>query len=138
MIAYTMLGTNDFDRSVAFYDKLLGALGARRVLEFDGAIGWATGQGPIFCVTRPADGRPASIGNGSMVGLHARSTAEVEDPEQVDTLHALALSLGATDEGQPHRRQRDSLHYHAGYFRDPDGNKLNFFCMVPAPEPAAA
>jgi catechol 2,3-dioxygenase-like lactoylglutathione lyase family enzyme len=132
MIAYTMLGTNDFDRAVIFYDKLLGALGAHRVLEFDGAIGWATGQGPIFCVTRPADGRPACIGNGSMIALGA------ESPERVDQLHTLALSLGATDEGEPRRRQRDSLHYHAGYVRDPDGNKLNFFCMVPAPEPATA
>ena len=28
MIAYTTLGTNDFPRATAFYDKLLGALGA--------------------------------------------------------------------------------------------------------------
>jgi catechol 2,3-dioxygenase-like lactoylglutathione lyase family enzyme len=132
MIAYTMLGTDDFERAVGFYDRLLGALGARRVLEFDTAIGWAAAQGPIFCVTQPADGNAASVGNGSMIALAAAN------PDEVDRLHALALSLGATDEGAPRQRQRDSLHYHAGYFRDPDGNKLNVFCLAPAPAPAAA
>ena len=130
MIAYTMLGTTDLDRAVIFYDRLLGALGAQRVLEFDGAIGWAAPNGPIFCITRPADGNAATVGNGSMIALAAKN------PEEVDRLHALALSLGATDEGTPHQRQREDFHYHAGYFRDPDGNKLNVFCLAPAPEPA--
>lgn len=127
MIAYTMVGTNDLARSAAFYDSLLGALGAKRVMEFDTAIGWATGDGPIFCITEPADGRSACIGNGSMIALGAA------DPAQVDALHALALRLGASDEGAPRQRQRDTLDYYAGYFRDPDGNKLNLFCFSPVP-----
>jgi catechol 2,3-dioxygenase-like lactoylglutathione lyase family enzyme len=30
MIAYSTLGTNDMDRSIAFYDAVFGALGATR------------------------------------------------------------------------------------------------------------
>lgn len=124
MIAYTMLGTNNFARCAEFYDTLLGALGAERAMVFDGAILYATPKGnPFFCITRPADGKPATVGNGSMIALAAQDAAEV------DRLHALALSLGATDEGAPAHRTRDSLAYYAAYFRDPDGNKLNFFCM---------
>jgi catechol 2,3-dioxygenase-like lactoylglutathione lyase family enzyme len=122
MIAYTMVGTNDLARATRFYDALFAAMGAHRVMKFDTAIGWAKPNGPIFCVTLPANGDPACIGNGSMVALAA------DDPSRVDALHALALSLGASDEGAPRQRRRDALHYYAGYFRDPDGNKLNFFC----------
>ena len=50
-----------------------------------------------------------------------------ESPEEVDLLHKKALSLGAKDEGAPVLRG-DS--FYVGYFRDLDGNKLNFFCMV--------
>ena len=51
-----------------------------------------------------------------------------DSPEQVDRLHAKALELGATDEGAPGPRGDGG--FYAGYFRDPDGNKLNAFCMV--------
>ena len=35
MIGYVTLGTNDLPRALAFYDKLLGLLGAKRLMEFD-------------------------------------------------------------------------------------------------------
>ncbi len=120
MIAYTTLGTNDFPRAAAFYDKLLGALGAKRAMEMDRIILWANSPGsPMFAVCKPFDGNAASVGNGTMVALATGSRAEV------DRLHALALSLGATDEGAPGTR---GPAFYIGYFRDLDGNKLNFFC----------
>ncbi len=45
-----------------------------------------------------------------------------KDRAQVDTVHALALELGAVDEGAPGPRGRT---FYGGYFRDPDGNKFN-------------
>jgi predicted lactoylglutathione lyase len=51
---------------------------------------------------------------------------EAKDKAQVDRLHKLALSLGGADEGAPGQR---SDGFYAGYFRDPDGNKLNAFVM---------
>jgi len=71
-------------------------------------------------VALPYDGKPATIGNGCMVALVVDSTAKV------DALHARALALGASDEGAPGPRGEG---FYAGYFRDLDGNKLNFFCM---------
>jgi len=55
-----------------------------------------------------------------MVALEAKNAA------QVDALHRKALELGATDEGTPGPRGGG---FYAGYFRDLDGNKLNFFFM---------
>ncbi len=121
MIGYVTLGTNDLDRSAQFYDALLGELGGRRFMELETFIAWAFGPDKAaLCVCRPFDGKPASVGNGVMVALVMQSR------EQVDALYAKALELGASDEGAPGARGEG---FYAGYFRDPDGNKLNAFFM---------
>ncbi|MGI9252037.1 MAG: VOC family protein [Pseudohongiellaceae bacterium] len=120
MIGYVTLGTNDLEKSAAFYDALLAEIGGKRFMEMDTFIAWATNpSAPGLSVTKPFDGNPASVGNGMMVAL------VVQKPEQVDALHAKAMELGATDEGAPGKR---SDNFYAGYFRDLDGNKLCFFC----------
>ena len=52
----------------------------------------------------------------------------VQQPEQVDALHAKAMDLGGTDEGAP--GPRGDCGFYAAYFRDLDGNKLSAFCMT--------
>ncbi len=44
----------------------------------------------------------------------------------------IALANGGTDEGAPGPRgepDANGMVFYAGYFRDPDGNKLNAFLM---------
>ncbi len=121
MLGYVMLGTNDFKKSAAFYDALLAEIGAVRSMEDDSFIAWSTQPDqPALSITKPFDGEAATVGNGTMVALM------MESKEQVDTFHKKALELGATDEGAVGPRG-DS--FYAGYFRDPDGNKLNAFWM---------
>jgi predicted lactoylglutathione lyase len=119
MIGYVTLGTNDLARAAAFYDAIAAELGAVRTMEFDGFIAWGKeGGGAGICLMRPFDGQDATVGNGVMVALDAKDTA------QVDRLHAIALASGGTCEGPPGPRGEG---FYAGYFRDPDGNKLNAF-----------
>ena len=100
MFAYVTLGTNNLERAGQFYDALLREMGAGRVIEMPNAIFWATGAGsPMLSAITPADGNPATIGNGVMVALAA------ENPASVDKLYQKALDLGATDEGEPGRRR---------------------------------
>jgi catechol 2,3-dioxygenase-like lactoylglutathione lyase family enzyme len=121
MIGYVTLGTNDFPRAVKFYDELLGKLGAKRVFSTDRAVAWGTSEtAPGIGVCMPFDGKPATRGNGSMVAI------VVDSREKVDQLYALALALGGTDEGKPGPRGEG---FYAAYWRDLDGNKLNFFHM---------
>ncbi len=121
MIGYVTLGTNDLERASAYYDALLGDLGATRMLELDRLVTWGTEEGsPMLGVIMPFDGNPATVGNGTMVGLNVGSTAKV------DEMYAKALELGGTDEGAPGERMPG---FYVGYFRDIDGNKLDFFCM---------
>ncbi len=121
-IGYLMMGTDDLTRAAAFYDALLGALGARRFLETERGISWSFGPGTTsLSIARPFDGRPATVGNGVMVALGLASR------EQVETAYRLAIRLGATEEGKP--GPRGDAGFYAAYFRDPDGNKLNVFCI---------
>jgi catechol 2,3-dioxygenase-like lactoylglutathione lyase family enzyme len=121
MIGYVTIGTNDLPRAAAFYDALLGALGAKRMMENEQFIAWSVRQNsPGLGVTKPFDKQPATVGNGVMVALEGASRA------QVDALHRKALELGGTDEGAPGDRGGG---FYAGYFRDLDGNKLNIFIM---------
>lgn len=119
MIGYVTLGTNDLAKGAEFYDALLAELGAGRFMEDDTFIAWAASPDqPAISITKPFDGNAATIGNGVMVAM------QVDSAEKVDALYEKAMSLGATDEGKPGFR---SDNFYAGYFRDLDGNKLNFF-----------
>jgi catechol 2,3-dioxygenase-like lactoylglutathione lyase family enzyme len=121
MIGYVTLGTNDLPRAVAFYDRLLGLLGAKRTMEFDRGIAWGIDmKSPGVCVMKPFDGKPATVGNGVMVALAADSR------DKVDAVYKLALEMGGTDEGKPGLRGDT---FYAAYFRDLDGNKLDCFFM---------
>jgi len=121
MIGYVTLGTNDLERAAQFYDALLKEIGASRFMDTDQFIAWAISPDkPALSLTKAFDGKPATVGNGVMVALAMRS------PEQVDAFYKKAIELGATDEGPPGPRGSG---FYAGYFRDPDGNKLNAFCM---------
>ena len=121
MIGYVTLGTNDLPRAAAFYDSLLGEIGAKRLMENERYIFWGVSPGqPSLVLIRPFDGKPATVGNGVMAGL------VVPGRDKVDRLHAKALELGGKDEGAPGDRGGG---FYAGYFRDLDGNKLNAFCL---------
>ena len=121
MIGYVTLGTNDLQRAAQYYDALLGSLGAKRFMGDERFIAWTVAPDkPGIGVTKPFDGKAATVGNGTMVAL------AVPTPADVDRLHALAMSLGSKDEGAPGARGGG---FYAGYFRDLDGNKLNVFCF---------
>ena len=125
MIGYVTLGTNDLKKAAKFYDALAKEMGVGRMMDFEEFIAWGEmGGAPGIAATKPADGQPASVGNGVMVALQAK------DKDQVQRLYDLALANGGSDEGAPGPRGDEG--FYAGYFRDPDGNKLNAFCMTAA------
>lgn len=122
MIGYVTIGTNDIKRAAAYYDKLLADLGAKRIMDFETFIVWSTGKGKTaLAVTEPYNKMPATVGNGVMVAF------DVGKPALVDKMYKKAMELGGSDEGAPGPRGEG---FYCGYFRDLDGNKLNFFCMV--------
>ncbi len=120
MIGYVTLGSNDIEESAKFYDSLLQELGASRIFSAETFVAWSVGgKPPMLSIVKPFDGNPGTVGNGVMIALEAKSH------EQVDSFHAKAIELGAVNEGDPGMREGG---FYCGYFRDLDGNKLNFYC----------
>ncbi len=116
MLGYCSLGTNDLKASAEFYEPIAQVLGHSRVMETERAVMWSSpGQGAAFCVIKPYDGQPATVGNGTMFGF------ATETDEQVDRIYHYALANGGRDEGPPGER---SPQFYGAYFRDPAGNKL--------------
>ena len=73
-------------------------------------------------VCKPFNGDRASVGNGSMVALWAKSWRAVND------FHSAALAHGGVSEGAPGLRLLYNPDFYAAYVRDPDGNKLAIVC----------
>jgi catechol 2,3-dioxygenase-like lactoylglutathione lyase family enzyme len=117
---YLTLGTNDVGRATRFYDAALAPLGYSRGETEDTEVGYSLpGDRRIrLWITQPYDGKPATVGNGTMVALFAPSR------EAVDAFHKAAVAAGGTDEGTPGLRPYGPTFY-AAYVRDPDGNKLS-------------
>jgi catechol 2,3-dioxygenase-like lactoylglutathione lyase family enzyme len=118
MFSHIMIGTNDLDRAKTFYDAALGALGVSPGVFNGNRVFYRTETG-VFAVSKPINGEPASIGNGSTIGFAAAS------PALADAWHAAGLAAGGTAcEDPPGVRNGPSGSLYLAYLRDPDGNKL--------------
>lgn len=94
MFSHIMIGTNDLQRSKAFYDAVLGTLGVPAGTVDRHRVFWRTATG-VFSTTLPIDGEPATVANG-----------------------------GTTCEDPPGVREGPGGKIYLAYLRDPDGNKL--------------
>jgi catechol 2,3-dioxygenase-like lactoylglutathione lyase family enzyme len=132
MLTYSYFGTNNLERAIAFYNATLTPLGMERCVTGDPAwdrvaAGWGIYENDgarelAFWIGIPFDGRPASVGNGSMVAFSARSWKAVND------FHTAALKNGGTCDGPPGLRLHYAPDFYAAYVRDPDGNKIAAVC----------
>lgn len=118
MFSHVMVGVNDLDRAKAFYDAVLGALGAGPGMVDRHRVFWRTPTG-VFSASLPIDGQPATVGNGSTVGFVCK------DQAQADAWHAAGVANGGTSiEDPPGVREGAGGKMYLAYLRDPDGNKL--------------
>ena len=117
-MGYFVLGTNNFDASVAFYDALLDGSEMQRVLTNERMAFWqGEDKDSAFAVAIPFDEAPATHGNGTMLGFGVGSA------EEVSRLYKKAIALGGTCEGEPDQRGPRF----SAYVRDLDKNKLSFY-----------
>ncbi|WP_142846716.1 VOC family protein [Telmatospirillum sp. J64-1] len=128
MFSHITLGSNDLKRSRDFYDAVLPILGLSRRF-YDEESGWVIYAPPGetsggFFVCRPIDGKPASVGNGTTIGLLA------PDPETVNRFFDAAISAGGKAEGAPGTRPNYSPDFYGAYVRDPEGHKICCMCLL--------
>ena len=123
MIGYVMVGTNNLDQSIKFYDELLGVLDLERIEKDEVCAGYSqkNSNGKIeFYVTKPFNKEKATVGNGSQISFQTRSR------ELVDKFHDVGIKLGGASEGSGGERPEGSGVYYS-YIRDLDGNKICAF-----------
>ena len=123
MLGYSTVGSNRLPQAKAFYAALLADLGITHFFDHpSGGAVYGKSGALQFGVLGPFDGRPATVGNGSMVAFQA------PDRAAVNAFHAHALQLGGSNEGDPGVRGPDpNGPFYGAYFRDLDGNKLCVF-----------
>ena len=123
MIGYVMVGTNNLDKAIIFYDEVLKIINLTRKETDEVCAGYTqnNGDGSIeFYVTKPANKKTATFGNGTQVSFLVSSR------EIVDKFHEIALKAGGSSEGSGGERPEGSGVYYS-YIRDLDGNKICTF-----------
>ena len=123
MIGYVMVGTNNLDKAIIFYDEVLKIINLTRKETDEVCAGYTqnNGDGSIeFYVTKPANKKTATFGNGTQVSFLVPSR------EIVDKFHEIALKAGGTSEGSGGERPEGSGVYYS-YIRDLDGIKICAF-----------
>ncbi|WP_454865903.1 VOC family protein [Pseudomonas umsongensis] len=110
IFTHVTVGTNDLDKARKFYDDVLGKIGFKRIADLGD-------NGSIWGVDKPANGQPATVGNGVTVSFEAPNS------DTINAFHEAALAAGGQDEGAAGVRDWAPNAY-AAYARDLDGNKL--------------
>lgn len=116
MFTHVMIGSNDLERSRRFYDATFVALGGKPgEMDPRGRVIYSH-EGGRLMITKPIDGKPATVANGGTIGIAAAT------PDHVRAWHAAGTAHGGTAiESPPAERPNGAL---VAYLRDPDGNKL--------------
>ncbi len=128
MYTHICVGSNNLEQSKAFYDAVLGSIGAPNGTMFgENGCMYSTDAG-AFLVLKPINGEEATHANGGTIGF------EASDAAAVDAAYAAGIANGGTDEGEPGKRPNAPGNAYGAYLRDPVGNKLAFYCQLPEGE----
>jgi len=119
MFTHSFLGTNDVEKSRAFYTATMGVLGYSAVSFPQGTL--FPGESASLIVGNPSNGQPHTVSNGHTLGFKAN------DDATVDAWYAAGLANGGTCEGAPGVREQAPGAPYGAYLRDTDGNKICAF-----------
>ena len=118
MIDHVAIPVRDLEVSRRFYEPLLGALGAKVVMEWPGGVLFGTDDGMV-----------ALRESEQVAPLHVAFKA---DRPSVESFHEMALAAGGSDNGRPGIRSDIHPNYYAAFAIDPDGHNIEAVCHRPA------
>jgi catechol 2,3-dioxygenase-like lactoylglutathione lyase family enzyme len=114
MLDHLSLQCDDLPRSAAFYDAVLAAIGARRIIRFDDVIGYGV-DAPIFWI---------GIHNTGTGFRESHVAFRAPDRDAVRAFVEAARALHAEVLHEPRVWPEYHAGYYAGFVRDPDGNNV--------------
>ena len=128
MYDHISFGVTDLEKSLAFYDAALGALGINRMFAMmnEGIAGYSGAGGGTFWLYSK-DRQQESLG---LVAPPPRFhlAFQATNRAAVDAFYQGAIAQGGKDEGAPGIRAQYHPNYYAAYVFDLDGYKLEAVC----------
>ncbi|WP_406856440.1 VOC family protein [Alsobacter sp. KACC 23698] len=124
MLDHIGFPVSNYPEALAFYKRVLGALGYELVMEVD-----AETSGGAAHAGFGRDGRPhfwITEGTPIVGRLHVAFAAA--DPTAVDDFYAVAMAAGATDNGPPGLRPHYHPNYYGAFVFDLDGHNIEAVC----------
>jgi len=118
-VDHLVIRVSDFEKSKAFYGKLLGFLGFKPMEHYEDAAGWSNGKTRFWIGEADTEGKRRKYRLGD-IGFH-HYAFELRSRADVDALGAFVKKLGAKIIDPPGEYYDD---YYAVFFLDPDGLKL--------------
>lgn len=118
MIDHFGINCVDLEAAKTFYDKVLGTLGHRRLMDFEVAVGYGTDKPDFWLSTFD--------GIGPNREVHIAFSAP--DAEHVRAFYDAAIELGAESLHEPRMWPEYHETYYGGFVRDPDGNNVEAVC----------
>ena len=122
MLDHLSIQCADVALSSQFYDAVLPALGAGRVLDFGSVIGYGVGGRASFWLGPVLDG-------GMNREIHV--AFEAPDRATVRRFFAAAVDAGAEVLHEPRLWPEYDPDYYGAFVRDPDGNNVEAVCRAP-------
>ena len=121
MIDHISIQVSDVATSATFYDAVLAPLGAKRLMDLGGVIGYGRTQPRFWLGPITTEGTAREI--------HIAFAAN--DRTSVDAFHTAALEAGAESLHEPRVHPEYHPTYYGAFVRDPDGNNVEAVCHTP-------
>lgn len=118
MIDHFGINCADWEKSKAFYDKVLGALGYTRQMDVGVAIGYGTEGKPDFWIADMSTGEAKGPNREIHVAFQAAG------PEAVQAFYDAAIEAGAQSLHAPRLWPEYHDNYYGAFVRDSDGNNV--------------
>jgi catechol 2,3-dioxygenase-like lactoylglutathione lyase family enzyme len=122
MIDHVSVAVCSLDKSVRFYEAVLGTLGYEKLVVRERTVGFGKRYAEFWLNLRAE----VAVSDGAHVCLRAKSA------EQVEAFFRAALANGGGDDGAPGAREHDGegQAYYAAFVRDPDGNRIEAVTFI--------
>ncbi|HEY4511260.1 MAG TPA: VOC family protein [Candidatus Paceibacterota bacterium] len=129
MIDHVSIRVSDVKKSAEFYEKVLGTIGYKKIVEFDEGVGFGVGQhirSAELSISSPDSSMIWIIQEGKEDPLtkNVHVGFRVADVETVKKFYDTALAAGGKNNGAPGKCPEYGDTYYGGFVLDMDGNNI--------------